>query len=244
MKSFFIKDKDYIIDEMIELSESEHNHLSKVLRMKVGEIVECYSDNDLVLKCEIASIDKKKTLLKVVDIQNATTNPKNDFTVYMAMLKGDKFEFLITKLTELGVKNLIPFESEFCIGKRNDDKEERLNQIKKDACKQCKRTKLINLGKTKSFKEMIKDIKNYDLVIFAYENEDKTSLKNLLKGIQSKAKVAIIVGSEGGFSEREVAEILDAGAKEVSLGSRILRAETACIMLSSIVLYEMDEFNL
>ena len=235
MNSFFIELKEVEVGDQIKLNAIEHNHLANVLRMRVGELVQVYPNDDRILVCEIVSITKKESILEVKQIDIAKTNPTNRVDVFTALLKGDKFEFLITKLTELGVSGLYPFESEFCIGKISGDKSARQFQIAKDACKQCKRTKTIEIGAPISFKEMLKRIGEYDLVIFAYEKAGERSLNNVLNTLKRGMKIALVIGSEGGFSQKEAELIEDAGGIVVSLGSRILRAETASSLVAQLV---------
>lgn len=243
MKTFFTDLKNIKENDEIFLDEIEHNHLSRVLRCAIGESVELYNNTDNYYICNIESITKKQTKVKVTKVVSAETNPKSDVTVFTAMLKGEKFEFLITKFTELGVQKLIPFQSEFSIGKQLSNKKDRFLQIAKDACKQCKRTKLIDVGESLTFKQMLDSLKFYDIVLFAYEKMDNYNLNKTLDKIKSNQKIALIIGSEGGFSESEADSIIKTGAKCVSLGSRILRAETANIMLASVVLNKLGEFD-
>ena len=244
MKTFFIDKQDLVIGNEIVIDGVEHNHLSRVLRLKVDDEIQIYNNSDNIYYCTILTINKKFTKVKINSIQKSNTNPQCKVDVFIALLKGDKLEFLITKLTELGITTLIPFESEYSIGKNVGDKKNRFLQIAKDACKQCKRTKLINIEQAISFNKMVEQLKNYNKVIFAYENYKDTNLTDDLNNLAKNDNVAIIVGSEGGFSEKEVNQICSNGATCVSLGNRILRAETACIMLSTIVLEKMGEFNL
>lgn len=236
---FFVSEKDYKINEIINISGVEHNHISKVLRCKVGDKIVCLPNNDLLLECEIVGFTKQQTSVKVLNISNGQSECKTNLIVFVPLLKSDKFEFLITKLTELGVKKIIPFESQFMTAKQGNDKSERYLQIAKDACKQCRRTRLIEIAPLISFDEMCKQINDFDKVVFAYENERTKRLKDIdFKGLSN---VAMIVGSEGGFSEDEAKQIVENGAEIVSLGNRILRAETACLTLASILQYKLNE---
>jgi 16S rRNA (uracil1498-N3)-methyltransferase len=242
MKSFYIEE-DLKVGKLFNLIGSEHNHLSKVLRSKVGEVVLVYNNTNFLFTCEIKDIKKEFTTLCVISREEAKTNPKSNLTLFVALLKGEKFEFLITKLTELGVSCIVPFESEFCTSKNVRDKETRQKQIAIDAIKQCKRTKLIEISKPLKFNEMLSSLNAFDKVLFAYEKDENHSLKDVLKEIKSNEKVAVIVGSEGGFSEKEAEEIVKSGAIQISLGNRILRAETACVALSTIVLNHLGEYE-
>jgi 16S rRNA (uracil1498-N3)-methyltransferase len=149
---------------------------------------------------------------------------------------------IVQKLTELGVKTFVPFESEFITSKDKFGKVHKLQEISNQSIKQCKRSIPMRVCDTLTFDKMVDSLKIYDLVIFANECEKTENLSNI--NISSKDKVAVIIGSEGGFSSYEIEKLATCGAKSVSLGRRILRAETASIALSSVVMYLMGEWNI
>lgn len=237
---FFVKSGSYKVGQEIKIDGIEHNHISKVLRSKVGDKIVCLPNNGMLLYCEIVSFSKVETVVKIERIEKSESECESSLTVFVPLLKSDKFEFLITKLTELGVKKIVPFESEFMTAKQSkNDKSERFLQIAKDACKQCRRARLIEIENMISFDEMLKQIKNYDFAFFAYENERMKKLSSFdLSGVKN---VAMIVGSEGGFSSEEANKIVQANAQIISLGNRILRAETACIALASVLQFKLGE---
>lgn len=241
-KMFFVDEKEYNVNDKIEISGTEHNHLAYVLRMAVGDEIICLANDGNEMICQIIEITKKYTIVRVKEIKKSITNPTRKVTLYVSLLKGEKFKFLITKLTELGIDRIVPFESEFMTAKKGNDKTEKFTQVARDACKQCHRSKLITIDNVITFDEMCKQIKNYDLSIFAYENEKTKAVKDLFNG-SNYQNISVIIGSEGGFSLNEVNKLVDAGACIVTLGKRILRAETACLTLSSIVMYELGELK-
>ena len=239
-KRFFVTNEN-IDNETIILTGEEHNHLSRVLRLPVGAEVECFADGDNLYNCEITSITKQSTTLKVLSTYECNANPKESVMLFQALPKGEKLELIIQKVSELGVSEIVTFTSNFTIAKTNDNKLPRLEKIAVSAAKQCGRTRLITLSPTITFKQMIEKVKGYDLIIFANETEDNGGLQNLVK---KGLKIALIVGSEGGFSAQEIEQIKSIGAKSISMGKRILRAETAAISLSACVLYELGELGL
>ena len=228
MKKFFAeKIKDEFIFEGDELA-----HFN-VIRCKVGERVICFGNDGYDYLCEITEVTKKKAIAKIIEKTLNTKNPKIRITVFQALVKGEKIDLIVQKLTELGIYSLYTFESEFAIAKGNDNKLERLNKISKEACKQCGRSIPLEINKSIKFKELINLLKNYDLVLFANEN----NTERVLESIKGKENIAIVVGSEGGFSTKEIEEINSLGALNFGLGARILRAETACIACASIIGY-------
>ena len=244
-KRFFI-DKNNLTNDDLILTDDEHLHLSKVLRLKVGDEVECFYDNGPILKCEILNITKQFSSLKVREEVECNSNPKLEITVFQGLPKLDKLELITQKLTELGITKIIPFSSSFCIAKENLNKIDRLKKIIVSACKQCGRTKLTQVENPIKFKQMIDCLKSFDVVIFANETEKNVPLKEVFKKYCESGKplinVACIVGSEGGFSKEEIETLCQQeNVYSVSLGSRILRAETASIVLAGLIAYELGE---
>ncbi len=230
--------------ETITLQGDEHQHLSKVLRLRVGDSAECFYDESDILNCIVTDITKNSSTLKITGTTKVTTNPKVNVTLFQGLPKLDKLELITQKITELGLTSLVPFSSTFCVAKQNDNKTERLKKIIISACKQCGRTKLLDVKPHLTFKQMLQTLKDYDLVIFANETENSTTLKQVFNNVdkQNLKNVAIIIGSEGGFSKQEIDDVQNIkNAKSISLGTRILRTETASIVVASVVQYELSQ---
>ena len=223
----------------------EHNHLKNVLRQTVGDKIEVVGYDEFVYLCEINEISKNYSKALILEKNECKANPKKEITIFQALVKNDNMSLIVQKLSEVGVTNLIPFESEFITAKDSKNKQSKLQEIANQSIKQCKRSIPLNIHDTLSFKEMLKELKNYDLVLFANEQETVLPLKEVLKnlGKENNEKIAIIIGSEGGFSTKEIETLKTLeNVKSFTLGKRILRAETASIILSAIVLYELEEF--
>lgn len=234
----FITDKYTLQNDLLEIYEEEAKHIF-ILRHKKGDIIEV---NDYM--CEITDISKDKTSLKILGQADKKGIPSTKITLYQAILKGDKMEYVIQKSIELGVSNIVPFISKNVVVKvENKDilkKSERWNKISKEASKQCGRGDIVDVENIMNFKEMNNSLKDFSKIIVAYENENKP-LKEVLRALNKEEKIAIIIGSEGGFGKEEIDEILEKeNAVSVSLGKRILRAETASLNLISILNYEFD----
>lgn len=230
-----------INNDRVVLEGIEHNHLKNVLRLKESDevIVVCGDEYDYI--CKIEKISKGDTILKVVDKVENKYNPSSDVTVFQALTKNDNMTLIVQKLTELGVKTFIPFESQFITSKDKYSKREKLQSISNQSIKQCKRSIAMNVLDAMSFNSMIKSLSDYALVIFANETEKTQNLSEIK--FNKASKVALIIGSEGGFSDEECAKIIEAGGVSVSLGRRILRAETASIGLTSVVMCMIGEWN-
>lgn len=226
MKKFFARKEN---DEFI--FENEELIHFNVVRCSVGEKVLCFGGDEFDYLCKITQISKKQARAKIVEKVLNTKNPKVNIAVFQGLVKGDKTDLIVQKLTELGVSSLYLFQSEFTIAKPNQNKTDRLIRVSTEACKQCGRSVPLNIENGILFEQMLEKLKDFDIVLFANEKNTIRSLDNL----KDKKNIAIIVGSEGGFSDYEIEKIYNMGAINFGLGERILRAETACIATSSIV---------
>lgn len=153
---------------------------------------------------------------------------------------------ILQKLTEVGVHEIVLVQTKRSVSKVDDKKEdkklERWERIIYEAAKQSKRGKIPKLRGILSFKDALEDMKNNDLNIAPYENERTKSIKQAIKGVNINT-MGIFVGPEGGFEESEIEAIEEISGKSVSLGPRILRTETASLVASSIVLYELSDLG-
>ena len=229
-----------INNNKVFLDGVEHNHLKNVLRLKEGEEVIVVVGDEYDYTCIIEKISKGDTILRVVSKETNSYNSSSDVTVFQALTKQDNMALIVQKLTELGVKTFVPFESQFITSKDKFNKQEKLQTISNQSIKQCKRSIPMEVKPTISFNQLVESVKDYDIVVFANETETTTNLNNLQ--LKQNQKVAVIVGSEGGFSEIECEKLVGAGVKSVTLGKRILRAETASIALTSVIMYLMGEW--
>ena len=236
-KRFFVNKED-LYGNKITIKGEEFMHLYKVMRMRVGDIIECFYDGSEIYSCEISKIEKTFAEVTIVDSFACVANPTKNVVLFQALPKLDKLELVTQKVCELGVSKIVPFESRFTVAKPNQNKMERLEKISISACKQCGRTALLGIGDTITFKQLLTQIKEFDQVILANETENTNAL-NEIKG----DKIAIIVGSEGGFAKEEIEELVTGGAISVTLGKRILRTETASVVLSALVLDRLGELK-
>ncbi len=242
MRRFTLKTEN-IFDKIAYLDEKERAHIANVLRMKKGDklIASVADGRDFI--CEIAEIEADSVKLDILEEKINSADPKFDITIFQGAPKRDKLELIIQKATEIGLSTLVPFQSKFCISKFDNDKIPRLEKISAESAKQCGRSIPLEIAKVQTFGEMIKSLSAYQCVIFAYEKETKP-LKLAIekyKNAENHGKIAIVIGSEGGFSQDEAERIANLENVDcVSLGNRILRLETAAISLSAIISYELE----
>jgi 16S rRNA (uracil1498-N3)-methyltransferase len=239
MKRFFVEQQK-ITDTTVEITGKEFLHLKQVLRQKEGDQIVCFCGNGTDYFCTISKILPTKAICHIDRVEQNNATALN-ITLFQGTLKLDKFEFVIQKMTELGISAIVPFESAFSVAKIKSEKIERYQKIAIAASKQCGRADVLKVENVLPFEKMTQRLKEFDYIIFANEREQKNSLNNINFG--TAKNIALVVGSEGGFSLEE-ANKLASIATSVSLGKRILRAETAPITLASIVMFLLGQMQI
>ncbi|NLC16886.1 MAG: 16S rRNA (uracil(1498)-N(3))-methyltransferase [Clostridiales bacterium] len=239
-KRFFTQHTD---DDTIILQGQEYHHLVNVTRAQIGEqVIVCFNDGyDNI--CQIIEIKKNQAVLKRLSRQKNNNEAGIDVALFQAVPKGDKLELIVQKCAELGIKSIIPFLSQYTQTKEHIVKTERLQKIAQEAAKQCGRAVVPTVEKTQKFSDILPRLKDYDYVLMPYELENQTDIKTALAAAAKPKKIAIIIGSEGGFSQEEVKQAKEQNAQTVTLGDRILRAETAAISVAAIVMYQFDQMK-
>lgn len=241
MSKFFIK-SNQINGNNIEILGQDSYHISNVLRCKIGEKITISEENGLDYLCEIHKFEQGKVILNILDCMGIETEPNLKITLYQALPKAEKMEFIIQKCVEIGVDTIIPIKTERCIVKLNgkeDKKIERWQKISEAAAKQSQRGKIPKIKAPLSFKQAIEDSKKLNKVIIPYEKEEGNSLKSFTKRHKCD-NIGIFIGPEGGFTESEIKLATCNNIIPITLGKRILRTETAALFTAIILLYEME----
>lgn len=220
-------------DDRYFIAGADYNHIKNVLRMNMGEqfLVSCEGVSDL---CELESIEIDTVVAKIIKPNYQSTNLPINIHLFQGLPKSDKLELIVQKAVELGVATVTPVSMKRSIVKIDDKKKkskrERWQAIAEAAAKQSKRTAVPEVCDILSYKEFIARAKELDLLLVPYECADGMSAtKTALSEIKSGMNVGIIIGPEGGFEQKEIENALEIGGKVISLGSRILRTETAAI---------------
>ena len=214
------------------LTGDEAHHMIKVLRYKVGYKIIVFDGSGYDYYSTITEIGKDY-VVAVIDekVENDTTLSTN-IRLYQGICKSDKMDTIVQKAVELGVQEIIPV---ITARSEKDIKLEKLEKIAVGAAKQCGSARLTKISEP----IYLEEIPTENLLIFAYEDEKTRSLKDVSLG--KFKNIDLIVGSEGGFTEDEAKSLSQKGAVTVSLGKRILRAETAAITLIGLTLYKAGE---
>ena len=242
MVRFFVSPEE-LEGEILTL-EGENAQHAKVLRLKAGEQVLLCDGQGNECLCLVEEMDAKQLLVAVQSRRESTTEPGVRVSVYMAFPKADKLEHVIQKATELGAYEIVAFPSARCISKPDEKsltkKVERWQKIAASAAEQSGRGRIPQVLTLPSYKAALERAACADKALLFYENEHSTTLKMALAG--EYRSLSLLSGPEGGLEESEVGQALDAGLQVCTLGSRILRCETAPLCALSAVMYDSGEF--
>lgn len=250
MSRFFVEpenigEKNIIIDNREDL-----HHMMKVLRLSAGDEIEVSDSVEWEYTAELLYLDSDSAEARIIDKQRFTTEPEVQVTLFQGIPKQGKMETIVQKCVELGVHAVIPvfMDRTVVVDKGNFGKKvQRWQKVSDEAVKQCKRGLIPQVFDPMKMPEVLTTFGVFDLVLFPYENEDGTTIKDVLRKVresnewlEGRKRIAVIIGPEGGFSDKEAADIVAAGGRSVSLGKTTLRTETAGMATLAMVMYEME----
>lgn len=220
------------VDGAFTLVGDDAHHIARSLRCAVGDTVIVCDGAGVEYTCRLTQIRDDAVTALVLSQREGQGEPPMEVHLLMAYPKGDKLETVVQKATELGATRITPFESSRCIKRPDKEKQDkittRLCRIAEEAAKQCGRSRLPQVGRTASFREALALAQECELTLFCYEGEGTRHMRDILSALPAPpASVAVIVGSEGGFSPEEAEAARAAGFAMTGLGARILRCETA-----------------
>jgi len=246
MYKFFVEDNQ-IINKKVYIKGTDVNHIINVLRLRQKEKIQiCNEETSENYICQIENYDKEQIICDIVEKVESKTESNIELDIYQGLPKSDKMELIIQKTIEIGARKIVPIQMERCIVKiSNKDankKIDRWQKIAEVAAKQSKRDIIPKIEEVKDIEYVSENINEYDIFLVLYEDEKNVKIKQALKNISLKdrIKIGILIGPEGGIDTKEIKLLEENDAKIVSLGNRILRTETAPIVASSIILYELE----
>ncbi|MBE6985033.1 MAG: 16S rRNA (uracil(1498)-N(3))-methyltransferase [Ruminococcaceae bacterium] len=243
MPRFFVS-KEHISDQFMVLTGENAAH-AKVLRLKNGDEVTVCDAEGTDYRCTVSDVASGQISLVVHSVEPSQSEAKVVCSIYMAFAKADKFEHVIQKATELGASELICFPSSRCVSKPDEKslkkKLERWQKIASSAAEQSRRGKIPTVLALPSYEAALQRAARSELAVCFYENEENLTFR---AAIEEKpfTTAAILTGPEGGFSEEEIQQASEAGLRICTLGSRILRCETAPLCALSALMYAKGEF--
>lgn len=246
MYKFFIT-QNQIDENTATILGEDVNHISNVLRSKKNDnIILCNKDEGSSYNTEIIEISKEYIKCSLINKILETVESSVSVDIYQGIPKADKMEYIIQKATEIGVKNIYPVSMERCVVKLDSKTEtkkiERWNKIAEVAAKQSKRDFIPKVENVIKIENICQNTSKYDIILIAYENEESNTLKKELKNLDKnkELKIAVVIGPEGGIAQNEIERLILSGAKVVTLGKRILRTETASLVVLSNIIYEFE----
>lgn len=247
MPKFFVK-HEQINENIITLAGEDVKHIANVLRKDVGDEVNiCNITTSENFLCQLEKIGKEEIECKIIKKIDSEAESNIEITIFQGLPKAEKMELIIQKCTELGAKKFVPVQMERCIvkldNKQENKKIERWQKIAETAAKQSRRDMIPKVESLINLKKLLYLVEKYDIVLLAYEKEEKYTLKEALKNIPNKdnLKIGVIIGPEGGIDSKEIDMLIKAGATSITLGKRILRTETVALAMTSIIMYELDK---
>ncbi len=232
-----------ITGDKYTLTGENARHISKVLRMRTGEELTLVTPDKIQCECKISSFDGGDVTVDIISQKPCENEPDVFVTLYQALPKGDKMDFIVQKCTELGISRIVPMISARCVS-RPDKKSlakkcERWQKIALQAAMQSRRGIIPEVCPCVSFADAAELTKQNEKTVFFYEMGGE-SVKNILT---NKPKtIGMFIGSEGGFEQSEVDLVTGSGGCAATLGKRILRAETAPLAALSIIMYQTNNF--
>ena len=246
MPQFFINKENIREDKILITNLSDINHITNVLRhRKKDELIISAPDN-FVYEVEIISIKSDLIETKIKDSYFSDKKLKINIILAQSIIKSQKQDFLIQKATELGVRTIIPFISKNTVVKFDSEKDklskvQRWQKIVYESAKQCKRGDLAEIKPVSTFDEVI-NLEGYDLKIVCSEKEDAFSIKQFLSEnkVAENADILLVIGPDGGWSNKEINKFVENGFASVTLGKLIYRAETAATVAISHIIYEYE----
>ncbi len=244
MYHFFVE-PGQIAGKVLTIEGTDAHHIRDVLRMKKGEAIEAVDGTGRIYTCRVSDFTEEAVVAEVEAVSEAASELPCPVTLYMGLPKFDKMELIIQKAVELGAAAVVPVACRRSVVKLDKKKEAgkltRWEAIAEAAAKQSKRAVIPEIRPVMSFREAVAEAAEAGVVLMPYEcagNMART--REILAGIRPGQRVAVFIGPEGGFDPGEAALAEEAGAQVITLGSRILRTETAAITTLSILMYLLE----
>ena len=243
---FFVSESGFE-DQRVRLSAEQAHQVCHVLRLKSGDEIVVLDNAGYEYDVTLTTVAKREATGQVTCKRPAPGEPKVQITLFQSLLAREKFEWVLQKGTEVGVTRFVPMQTERSIARARQidtKKLTRWRRILTEAAEQSHRGRIPEIEEATMWKETISRLADFDCVLIAATSGPTRSLKEAL-GSDTKplSSVAILIGPEGGFGEDEVKQACDSGAVPVGLGPRILRTETAAMVVPALILHELREMQ-
>ena len=244
MQHFFVT-PDQVEKPYIYIEGSDVNHMKNVLRMRAGEKLEISDGDNRKYVCQVCDYVEGRAQLEILEERELDTELPSQIWLFQGLPKSDKMELVVQKAVELGAYAVVPVAAKRSVvkldGPKAEKKVKRWNEIAKSAAKQAGRGIIPEVKSVCSFDAALKAAGSLDVILFPYElAEGMDYTRKVIEEIQPGQSVGIFIGPEGGFEREDEEKALEAGARVITLGRRILRTETAPLMVLSILGYHLE----
>lgn len=244
MSRFFVDGADVGEDSILIRKKEDIRHILRVLRLKEGDKIEISDSCQWEYEAEITRTCEDLVEARILDKQKFAREPEVQVTLFQGIPKQSKMESIVQKCVELGVYSIVPvfMDRTVVVDKGNFSKKlERWQKVSAEAVKQCRRGIIPEIGGTVRSSDLLNALDGFDLILFPYENETGRTIKDCLRNLEKRpGSIAVVIGPEGGFSDKEAEALKEYGADCVSLGKTILRTETAGPAALSMIMYELE----
>lgn len=242
----FFAEHENISEDYIDIRGGDVNHIKNVIRLKAGDEVLISSGDNYDYLCVIEEINDTVVTTKIIEKREKNNELPVKVYLFQGLPKADKMELIIQKMVELGAYEIIPVSMKRSVVKLDDKKAKsktaRWNAISESAAKQSKRSIIPQVSEVLTFKQALEKAGELDVLLLPYEcAEGMDNTRRLVSDIKPGNSVGIFIGPEGGFDKAELELARNSGCDIITLGKRILRTETAGMMLMSVIMYNMEE---
>ncbi|MCL6520564.1 MAG: 16S rRNA (uracil(1498)-N(3))-methyltransferase [Armatimonadetes bacterium] len=242
MHRFYVPTQQFF-DNQAWLSGSQHRQIRNVLRLRIGDLIALFDGSGREFIARIQKIEKDRVLVEILESRIPNTEPSIRLTLGLSLLKGERMDIALQKCTEIGVSEFLIVQAQRSVRRISEDKQntklERWRAIVREAAEQSGRTRVPSVEGPFSFENAIIRVKNQGKRFIAWEQEKEVTLRAAVQNIEKVNEVAFFTGPEGSFTVEEIDIAKKHGATTVSLGPRILRAETAAIVGSALIIYNL-----
>lgn len=229
------------------IAGAELDHLSRVLRLRVGDAITVFDDEGWEHQAVICRLTSERGEIEIHNSYQAERESPLKIRLGLGLTKGEKMDFVVEKATELGVHAVVPFSSAFTVPKLDARKitqrAERWRKIALSAAKQCGRTRVPTIAPLTTFSELVGLPASEDLKLLFWEKENTRTIERVHAEHKLARAITVVVGAEGGFSNAEVEEAVRHGLLTVGLGRRVLRAETAAVTALALVQFVWGDLS-
>ena len=245
MHRFFVEPSQ-IGEKEIVITGPDVNHIRNVLRMRAGEELLAADGQGSEYRCILRELQDSEIRAEICRKLSGSAELPSRITLFQGLPKSDKMDLIIQKCVELGVFRIVPVTTKRTVVKLDAKKEEsrrkRWTAVSESAAKQSGRGIIPEISGVRGFKEAVEEAGELDICLIPYEKaEDMGRTREILSGIPAGASIGVFIGPEGGFEEEEVREAMEAGARPITLGRRILRTETAGMAVLAMLGYLLEE---